>query len=157
MSEVIYPEDYIATPEERQQIVNMWKKKLEVAKAKAIVASDKYNSYNKIMDDLKMLRKKFTEQGDYDGSFFDLLKIKSKKQQELMWQLQGAMSSQLHYQMQLENVEVMWKFVGFAEMLGLPKSNILKIAKEAPSTEDDRGEKNTIYWNEHIEKLLVWK
>jgi hypothetical protein len=59
--------------------------------------------------------------------------------------------------MQLENIEVMWKFVGFAEMLGLPKDDILKIAKDAPSTEDDCGEKNTIYWNEQIEKLLVWK
>jgi len=131
--------------------------KLEEAKAKVIIASDKFNSYKNIMDNLKMLRKKFIEHGDYDSTFFDLLKIKSKKLQQLMWQLQGAMSSQLHYEMQLENVEVMWKFVGFAEMLGLPKGDILKIAKEAPSTEDDRGEKNTIYWNEQIEKLLVWK
>jgi len=137
-------------------MVNMWKKKLEEAKAKVIIAADKYKVYKESVNDLLKIKVKFREMGDFDSSFFDLQKIKNKRLQSLKWDLQAAMSSQQHYQMQLENVEVMWKFVGFAEMLGLPKTNILKIANNAPSTEDDRGEKNTIYWNEQIEKLLVW-
>jgi len=138
-------------------MVNMWKKKLEEAKAKVIIAADKYKVYKESVDDLLKIKVKFLEMGDFDGSFFDLQKIKNKRLQSLKWDLQGAMSSQMHYQMQLENVEVMWKFVGFAEMLGLPKTNILKIAKQEPSNENDGGEASLAFWNEQIEKLLVWK
>jgi hypothetical protein len=160
MSTIIQDTNAIATPEERLQMIAIWKDKKLAADTKVKIAVDNYNKYNNMVNSLKNVMKEFHESGDYDSFFINVIHKKNKKLEILKWDIQAALSSQLHYKIQLEMVESMWEFVTAAEMLGISAKKLQEISKNDPYRENinndnyDNTFKSIQFWRCELIKIL---
>ena len=159
MSTIVQNSNDIATPEERKQMIAIWKDKKLAADGKVKIAVDLYNKYKNMINSLKNVMKEFHESGDYDSFFINVIHKKNKKLENLQWDIQAALSSQLHYKLQLDMVESMWEFVTAAEMLGLSAKKLQEISKNDPYREDnndnyDNTFKSIQFWRDELIKIL---
>lgn len=157
MSSIIQASTEIANSEERQQMIAYWKEKKLSADIKVKVAVNAYTKYNMMVNSLKNVMKEFNDNGDYDYFFTNLIQKKNKQLENLKWNLQAALSSQLHYKLQLEMIESMWEFVTAAEMLGFNANTLTNISKNDPYQEDsdhDNTQKSIQFWRNELRKIL---
>lgn len=157
MSSTIQASTEIANSEERQQMIAYWKEKKLSADIKVKNAVIAYTKYYMMVNSLKNLMKEFQESGDYDVFFTNVIQKKKKQLENLKWNLQAALSSQLHYKLQLEMIESMWEFVTAAEMLGFNTKTLIDISNNDPYQEDsdpDNTQKSIQFWRDELRKIL---
>jgi len=157
MPSIIYETNEIANAEERQKIINYWKEKKVSADTKVKIAYENFNKYKTMVDSLKNVMKEFQESGDYDFFFNNLIHKKNKQLENLKWNIQAALSSQLHYKLQLEMIVSMWEFVEAGEMLGIPVKTLQDISQNDPYHEDsdqDNTQQSIKFWRDELRKIL---
>jgi len=157
MSSVIQESNEIANLEQRQEIIAYWKDKKLTADNKVNIAVDAYTKYKIMINSLKNLIREFQESGDYDIFFTNVIQKKNKYLDNLKWNLQAALSSQLHYKLQLEMIESMWDFVTVAEMLDFNTKKLIDISNNDPYREDgdiNNVEKSIQFWRDELRKII---
>jgi len=157
MSTFIQVPNEIANLEERQQMIAYWKEKKVSADAKVKIANENFNKYKTMVESLKHKMKEFNDSGDCDYLFNNLIDRKNKKLETLKWNIQAALSSQLHYKLQLDMIESMWDFVTAAEMLGIPAKTLQDISQNDPYHEDgdqDNTQQSIQFWQDELRKIL---
>jgi len=157
MSSVIQESSEIANLEQRQEIIAYWKDKKLTADNKVNIAVDAYTKYKIMINSLKNLIREFQESGDYDIFFTNVIQKKNKYLDNLKWNLQTALSSQLHYKLQLEMIESMWDFVTVAEMLDFNTKKLIDISNNDPYREDgdiNNVEKSIQFWRDELRKII---
>lgn len=139
--------------EVRDKLKKYWVQKVIDADLKVQKAYEDYTTYKTYVEEWKQAINNLEKYGDYDANFTKMLKLKSTKMKKLYWDLTCAISSQQHYNTQLDLINIRLRYFEVAIMLNIDKKKINETVNVIfpddilPLTEIQ-------YWKKEIESLL---
>jgi hypothetical protein len=110
--------------EVRDKLKKYWVQKVIDADLKVQKAYENYTTYKTYVEEWKQVINNLEKYGDYDTNFTKMLKLKNTKMKKLYWDLTFAISSQQHYNTQLDLINIRLRYFEVAIMLNIDKKKI---------------------------------
>jgi len=137
----------------RDEFKQYWVQKVIDANLKVKKAYDDFSTYKMLVEEWKEVINNLEKFGDYDDNFTKILKLKNAKIKKLYWNLTCAISSQTHYNTQLDLVNIRLRYYEVAVMLDIDKDKINETVNVI-FPDNITAIEEIQHWEKEIESLL---